>query len=100
VVRSVEEQRVAVGRRFRHRLGADVAAGAAAVLDDDRFAPGLLQLLGEQPPQAVGRAARREGHHQAQRFRGKVLRAGRHGDGGEQRTRYDEDRFHSVLLRP
>ena len=51
-----DQQRVAVGRRLRDHRRADVAAGAAAVVDDER----LLQLLGQRPSPS-GRAAMSDG---------------------------------------
>ena len=46
-------------------LGGDVAAGAGLVLDHHRLAPHLLQPVADQPRGDVGRAARRERHHDA-----------------------------------
>ena len=56
-----EEQRVAVLRRLRRRDGADVAAGADAVLDDDRlpefsanFCAKMRAIVSLAPPAACG----------------------------------------------
>jgi hypothetical protein len=49
-----DDDRVAVGRRFRDCIGACVAAGARLVVDDDRLAPGRLQLLADQAREDVG----------------------------------------------
>ena len=61
---------VAVGRRPRRRLGADVAAGAAAVLGHHRLAEARRQPLGDQPAEDVGAAAGRERQDEADRARG------------------------------
>ena len=61
------EQRVAVGRRLRGRLGADQRVGAGPVLDQDRLAPVLAHLLADDARHDVARAARRERHDDADR---------------------------------
>ena len=53
------EQRVAVGRGLRDRVGADDAARAGAILDHDGLAPLLAQQLPDLAREHVGRAARR-----------------------------------------
>ncbi len=62
------EQRVAVGRRSCDRHRADVAAGARAVLDDDRLSQRLLQPRLKQARHDVDRPARSEGHDDADRL--------------------------------
>ncbi len=57
VGRAGREQRVAVGRRAHDRFGADIAAGARPVFDDDRLPQPLLQLGADQPHQDVADAA-------------------------------------------
>jgi hypothetical protein len=69
-----ERQRVAVRRRHGSELGADVAARAAAVLDNDRLAPCLGELLREQPSDLVGAAARRERDDETEAVIRKALR--------------------------
>ena len=54
------EDRVAIGRGARHELGADIAAGAGAVVDDDRLAKVLADELPQHARQDVGGAAGRE----------------------------------------
>ena len=44
-----QEERVAVRRRMHDRLGAEVAAGARSVLDDELLAEPLGQALTDQP---------------------------------------------------
>jgi len=51
---------VAVGFALGHRLGADRAAGAGPVIDDDAFAKQLAHLVGDHPPDDRGAAAGRE----------------------------------------
>ena len=60
VRRTDQEQRVAVRRRAHDRLGADIAAGARPVLDDELLAKPLRQPLTHQARDDVGRAARRQ----------------------------------------
>ena len=55
-------QRVAVGRGLGRRRRAGVAAGARAVLDHERLAEPLLQALGDDAREAVGRRAGDERH--------------------------------------
>jgi hypothetical protein len=52
-----DEQRVAVGRRFRRQVGGDRVRGAGLVLDDERLLHRLLELLGEHPRDDVRAAA-------------------------------------------
>jgi hypothetical protein len=56
---------VAVGRRFRHRLRRDRAAGAPAILRHERLAEALGEALREHAGEHVGAAARRCGNHHA-----------------------------------
>ena len=65
-----EEERVSVGRRLHHRLGADHATGAAAVLDHELLAEGLAERLGPGARDDVARAARRIRYHKLDRPRG------------------------------
>ena len=76
-----QQQRVAIGRRRDDRLGAEIAAGAALVLDDEGLAEPLGQPLPDQAAGDVGGAARRERHHDAHRP-GRIVE--RHG-GARQR---------------
>jgi hypothetical protein len=70
----MEQQRVAIWRRFRHARGADIAARAADILDDDgmRLAHGLR----EQSPDRVSGTSSGERHDEPYRSRGKGLRFG------------------------
>ncbi len=72
----VEEDRVAIGLGGRHRIGADRAAGAAAVLDDEAAAGQGRELLEEDAADRVGAAAGRIGHDDAHRAGGPGLGAG------------------------
>jgi hypothetical protein len=63
-IRRAEQERVAVRRRVGRLVGADIAAGAAAVLDDDLLAPDLGQALRQRTRQRVTAAARWKRHDQ------------------------------------
>ena len=56
---------MAVGRALCHDAGADGAARAAAVLDDERFRELLGELVGDEAADDVGGAAGREADHDA-----------------------------------
>jgi hypothetical protein len=77
------QQRVAVGIGFRRNLGADIAAGAGAVLDNHRLPPFARQPIGDDARHDVGGAAGGEGDHDFHRARRKILRLRRDGHGAE-----------------
>src|SRR5262249_36813079 len=52
--RTDHEERVAVRRCLHHRLGADVAAGARPVVDEELLTKTLRQPLAEEPRDDVG----------------------------------------------
>ena len=58
------QQRVAVGRRLRHRLGADDGVRSRPVVDDDLLAQILAHLLADEPAEEIGGPAGRERDHQ------------------------------------
>ena len=68
VVHRAHEQRVAVGCGARGHAGADRAAGAALVVDDELPAQVLGQHRGQRPREGIGAAAGREGHDQGHRL--------------------------------
>ena len=70
-----DEQRVAIRRRPRHRLGRDAAAGAGLVLDDHRHLGGGGDLRADRAGQAIGGAAGTGPDHDRDRL-------GRIGAGG------------------
>ena len=76
-----DEQRVAVGVGLGDRARGDVAAGAAAVLDDDALAPFLLQALAEDARDRVGRPAGGEGDDEAHVLGGVGVLGGGGGGG-------------------
>ena len=78
-----QEQRVAVGRGPRDRLGAQDRAGARTVLDHERLLEGLRQILAELAGKNVGRAAGRERHDDLHRPRRIGLRRGGRDRDGE-----------------
>ena len=80
------QKRVAVGRRARGELRADIAARARLVVDHHRLAPARLNFLADQPRQDVRTAARRErnddGDGAARLLRGRAARnCGKHRRG-------------------
>ena len=76
-----QQQRVAVGRRLGREVGADGAAGARLVVDDQRRAQLLAHLLRQGAREEVGGAAGRERHDQADRLAGPGLLRPRGGQG-------------------
>ena len=62
-------QRVAIGRGAGHRRGADIAARAGLVLDDERLAQALAQLVVDQPGHDIGRRAGTIRHDHLDRVR-------------------------------
>ena len=68
---------VAVGRGLGDHVGAERAAGAAAVVDHDLLLEDFLQLLPDHAGDQVVRPAGRERHDQPDRLRRKLLRGGR-----------------------
>jgi len=73
-----QQQGQPIRRRLLHRHGADDAVGARAVVHHHRLAGAGLDVLADQPGGDVARAARGEGHDDAQR---PLLRL---RDGGQQ----------------
>src|SRR5262249_37428294 len=71
------QQRVAVGRRFCGRLGADDGSGAGPVLHHKRLLERLAQLLAERTREDIGRTAGAEWHDHLDRTRRIILRARR-----------------------
>jgi hypothetical protein len=65
-----EHQGVAVGRRLHDVEPADAAAGAGLVVDDDRLAELLGELLADDAGDDVARPARGEGDDDADRLLG------------------------------
>ena len=63
-----DDQRVAVRLRLGHRLHGDIAGAPGAVVDDDFLAQTLGHFAGEGARHDRRAAARRERHHQADRF--------------------------------
>ncbi len=96
------QQVVAVGLHARRELGADVAAGAAAVVDDDRLAQLLRDRLGDHARGGVDAAARRPGHHQLDRLvrvaAGARLGIRRGGDGEQGRHQAGMRFIHHVRV--
>jgi hypothetical protein len=63
IIRARQDQRAAVGPRFRYGFGGEIAAGARPVVDDDRLTQPLLQRLRDQPRGKIDHAPCREPHH-------------------------------------
>jgi hypothetical protein len=60
----IDEERVAVARRFRNDVGAQCAARARAVVDDERLPELFAELLSEITRNEIARAAGRKRHDQ------------------------------------
>ena len=80
-----DQKRITVGLGFSHIVGANIAARAALVFNDDRLAQHALQLRGEQARQQIGRAAGRIRRHQ----RNGLGRPGGLGRGKQWQNRQD-----------
>jgi hypothetical protein len=83
-----EHQRVAVRRRARNQLRADVAVAAPAVVDHELLAEPLAELDRDQAAEDVRGSAGRERNDQPHRPRGVGLRCSR---GGERREGRNQD---------
>ncbi|MPN37740.1 hypothetical protein SDC9_185261 [bioreactor metagenome] len=86
----IHDQRVAIGRGAHHGFGADVATATGLVVDDERLAQLVAQLLRHGACQQIGRATSGEGDHDLDGFgRPLVLSVGnavqRHACAGQQR---------------
>src|SRR5688572_6468194 len=68
VTRVDGKQRVAVSSGFRGEVGADRAAGAGPIVDDESLSERLLQLLSHHARETVRAAAGGEGYDDANRF--------------------------------
>ncbi|MNC89803.1 hypothetical protein D3C83_57940 [compost metagenome] len=73
-----------VGFRLGGDAGADGLARACAVLHHHRMPEALLQVLGDQAREDVGRAGGRRGQDHPHGFRRKVLGGRGGGEPGEQ----------------
>src|SRR5689334_7183824 len=73
------------------QLGADQSACPGAVLEDERLAHAVIELLAEQPPLDVGAAARAERHDDTHRLGrprlGEHRARERHARGGSGKTK-------------
>ncbi len=86
VARGHEQDRVAVGRRLRRVAHAEIAAGAALVLDDELLLELLRKLLRDQPRRDISGARRGKWHDDLDRMVGIAgcLRVA--GDGKKERS--------------
>src|SRR5439155_20345076 len=69
VGRRRDEQRVAVGRALRDEIGADIAAGAGLVLDDDRLSQGFRKTRAQSARGEIRDSARRKSDDEPDWFR-------------------------------
>jgi hypothetical protein len=67
---------VAVGRRFRHEIGAELGCGAGLVLDVDLTVEPLGQFARKKPSQQIVTRTGRERNHDPHRPRRKILGIG------------------------
>src|SRR6202040_3635753 len=82
------EYGVAVRRAFGDQIGADVAAGARPIVDDNRLAPCLGQLLADRAGHDVERTAGGERDDETNRLRRVGLLRGQHRERQKDRQRY------------
>ena len=59
---AVKQQRIAIGRRLRHQLASDNAAGTATIVDDHRLFKALTQTLRNQTRREVETGTGLVGH--------------------------------------
>ena len=79
---------MAVGRGFRHQIGAQVAAGTRAIIDDHRHGKRFGQFLPDGARHDVGCAAGRIRHDVTDGFAGVLL-----GIGSRQGCRQPQDNY-------
>jgi hypothetical protein len=93
-------QRVAVGCGFRGGRGADIAAAARPVLDDDVLTPGLAELLRQDAAQRIDRTAGGERNQNAHGSVGIGLRrcGAVHRQRRQQQHRNQQPQSHALLL--
>ena len=87
-----EKDRIAVGRGLRRDIRADIAAGSAAVLDDDRLSEHRRERIDDDARDDIGAAGRRIGNDEADRLVGIILRVLRERRGGAQHCRDEPQR--------
>ena len=94
-----QQDRISVRRRFRDRIGAEIAPGARPIFDDDRLLEEFGQPLADQPRDGVHRAARRERNDDADRAGWIGLSPAFAGQGGErpERERRQKDAPHNLV---
>src|SRR5215510_4325095 len=74
---AAHDHRVAVGRRLRDGLCSNIPAGAGPVLDDDRLAPCVIELLPYDSRKYIRHTPGRERHDEPDRLRWIDLRGAR-----------------------
>jgi hypothetical protein len=83
----VQQQRVAIRIGLGDAGGAERAAGAADILDNDLLLQRIGHRLGDQTRHRIGRTTGREGDDDGDDARGIiVLRLRRHGEQGQSRN--------------
>ena len=80
------QQRIAVGGCFGGVLGADIAVGTGAIINDDRLPPGFGQFLADGAGKNIGGAGRRIGDDNAYWLVG--ICVGGEGQVGKRRKRH------------
>src|SRR5712691_9569297 len=101
VGRRRDQEREAVGRRLGYEIGADVAAGSRAVLDDHRLPGSFVQAGRERAGGEIGDPTGRKGDNEPDRL-GRVLRYGgerKEQSGGDERDHPGAPRHPSFARR-
>ena len=93
--RTRQIKRVAVRRRLRHHFGADIAAGAGPVVDDDLLVPRLGEFLSDQARHQINAAAGSKGDDEADRAGGVGLRI-HDGRAGNRKQKYCNSAKHAI----
>jgi hypothetical protein len=72
-----QHQGVTIRRGFGYKAGADIAAGPAAIVNNNRVAPRFRELLPDDARHQITRPAGSKRHNHADRFGGVRVRKSR-----------------------
>src|ERR1700754_4468730 len=96
----MQQDGVAVRRRFRDDVRAEIAAGTWAIVDDDRLLENLAHLVGDDLAEDADAAAWRIGHDHADRPVRIALRLRAHRSGADRKHRAEHQSKSSHYVFP